>query len=86
MRRAVICGRFTAIFAATVPRRQYRPGRSLETGQRRVMLLVDHAIHIIEKLNLEALAGDKVYAFLFAGLPLRMAGATGSPLRPIALA
>ena len=49
------------------------------------MLLVDRAIHIIENLNLEALASRSVRRFLFVGLPLRMAGATGSPLRPIAI-
>lgn len=49
------------------------------------MLLVDHAIHIIENLNLEALAQRVARRFLFVGLPLRMAGATGSPLRPIAV-
>lgn len=49
------------------------------------MLLVDRAIHIIENLDLEALAGRRPSRFLFVGLPLRMSGATGSPLRPIAV-
>jgi kynurenine formamidase len=49
------------------------------------MLLVDRAIHIIENLNLESLAARAARRFLFVGLPLRMAGATGSPLRPIAV-
>jgi kynurenine formamidase len=49
------------------------------------MLLVDRAIHIIENLNLEALASRRARRFLFVGLPLRMVGATGSPLRPIAI-
>lgn len=49
------------------------------------MLLVDRAIHIIENLNLEALASRRPKRFLFVGLPLRMVGATGSPLRPIAV-
>jgi kynurenine formamidase len=49
------------------------------------MLLVDRAIHIIENLNLEALAARRAKRFLFVGLPLRMVGATGSPLRPIAV-
>lgn len=49
------------------------------------MLLVDRAIHIIENLDLEALASERPGRFLFVGLPLRMAGATGSPLRPIAV-
>lgn len=49
------------------------------------MLLVDQGIHIIENLNLEVLAERRARRFLFVGLPLRMAGATGSPLRPIAI-
>lgn len=49
------------------------------------MLLVDKAIHIIENLNLESLAEREARRFLFVGLPLRMVGATGSPLRPIAV-
>lgn len=49
------------------------------------ILLVDNAVHIVENLNLERLAADGIYEFLFVGLPLRIAGATGSPLRPIAM-
>lgn len=49
-------------------------------------LLVRNGIHIIEVLNLEALARDRIYEFVFVALPLKLAGATGSPIRPIALA
>lgn len=49
------------------------------------MLLVDRAIHIIENLNLETLAARRCKRFLFVGLPLRMVGATGSPMRPVAV-
>jgi kynurenine formamidase len=49
------------------------------------MLLVDRAIHIIENLQLDEVARKKAYRFLFVALPLRMAGATGSPLRPVAV-
>lgn len=49
------------------------------------MLLVDRAIHIMENLQLEELAARGAHRFLFVGLPLRMTGATGSPLRPIAV-
>lgn len=48
-------------------------------------LLVDEGIHIMEALNLEALAENKMYEFLFITLPLRINGATGSPIRPIAI-
>ena len=50
-----------------------------------VHLLVESGIHIIENLNLEALAKASVYDFLFIALPLKIQGATGSPIRPIAL-
>lgn len=50
-----------------------------------VHLLVESGIHIIEALNLERLAGDRVYEFLFVAIPMKIAGATGSPVRPIAL-
>jgi kynurenine formamidase len=49
------------------------------------LLLVDRGIHIIENLNLEVLSQRRTRRFLFVGLPLRMTGATGSPLRPIAV-
>jgi kynurenine formamidase len=51
-----------------------------------VHLLVDRGIHIIEALDLEKLAEDGVSEFLFVALPLKIRGATGSPIRPIALA
>jgi kynurenine formamidase len=48
-------------------------------------LLVKHGIHIIENLNLEELAAAKVHEFGFVGIPLKFRGATGSPIRPLAL-
>ncbi|TMC36128.1 MAG: cyclase family protein [Chloroflexi bacterium] len=50
-----------------------------------VLLLVRAGIPIIENLNLEELAAAKVYEFLFVCLPLKMRGATGSPVRPVAI-
>jgi kynurenine formamidase len=50
-----------------------------------VLLLVRAGIPIIENLNLEELAAAKVYEFGFICLPLKMRGATGSPVRPIAI-
>ncbi|WP_413299846.1 cyclase family protein [Bacillus sp. 1P10SD] len=49
------------------------------------LLLVENGIHIIELLNLDSLANDKVYEFLFVCLPLRIVGGTGSPIRPVAI-
>ena len=48
-------------------------------------LLVKHGIHIIENLNLEELAAAKIHEFGFVGIPLKFRGATGSPIRPLAL-
>ena len=48
-------------------------------------LLPQKGIYIIENLNLEELSRDRQYAFAFVGIPLKFNGATGSPLRPLAL-
>jgi len=50
-----------------------------------LIMLVKHGIHLIENLNLEQLAADRVYQFLFVCLPLKVIGGTGSPVRPIAV-
>jgi kynurenine formamidase len=49
-------------------------------------LLAQKGVYIIENLDLEALARDRCYSFAFIGIPLKFRGATGSPLRPLALA
>ncbi|MEX2422509.1 MAG: cyclase family protein, partial [Acidimicrobiia bacterium] len=49
------------------------------------ILTVRNGIFIIENLNLEALAAENAHEFVFVCLPLKMRGATGSPVRPIAL-
>jgi len=51
-----------------------------------VILLVENGIQIMEVLNLEELAKARVYEFLFIALPLKIRNATGSPIRPIAIA
>lgn len=51
-----------------------------------VILLVRSGIHILENLYLEDLAAAGVHEFGFVCLPLKLVGATGSPVRPIALA
>jgi kynurenine formamidase len=50
-----------------------------------VHLLVEHGIHILEALNLEELARDRINEFLFVAVPLKIRGGTGSPIRPLAL-
>jgi kynurenine formamidase len=63
--------------------------RDPETGATlfaHLYLLPQKGIYIIENVNLEELARDRVYTFAFVGIPLKLQGATGSPLRPLALA
>lgn len=50
------------------------------------ILLVDAGIHIIENLNLDDIAKKRPPRILFVALPLRLTGATGSPIRPVAIA
>jgi len=49
------------------------------------ILLVDAGIHIIEVMELSALAAAGAGEFTFVAAPLKIVGATGSPLRPLAL-
>jgi kynurenine formamidase len=49
------------------------------------VLLVEHGIYIIEALDLEELAAAGVAEFTFVLIPLNILGATGSPVRPLAV-
>ena len=49
------------------------------------VLLVEAGINIIETLDLEVIADEEVHEFLFVATPLPLVGATGSPLRPLAV-
>jgi len=51
-----------------------------------VILLVQHGIYIIENLRLTELAAAGLWRFAFICTPLKFVGATGSPVRPLALA
>ena len=48
-------------------------------------LLAEAGVPIMEIVNLEELSAERVYEFLFVGACLKIRGATGSPIRPIAL-
>jgi hypothetical protein len=41
---------------------------------------------LLENLNLEELAKDKVYEFLFIVAPLPLTSGVGSPVNPLAIA
>ncbi len=49
-------------------------------------MIYEHGIPHIESLYLDRLAADRVYEFVFIALPLRIRGATGSQIHPIAVA
>jgi len=50
-----------------------------------LLLLVRSGVFIMENLNLSELAASAHSRFLFVALPLKLVGATGSPIRPLAL-
>ncbi|CAN5212825.1 cyclase family protein [soil metagenome] len=64
------------------------PERDPESGSTlfaHLHLLTKKGIYILENLNLESLASERCYEFAFVGIPLKFQGATGSPIRPLAL-
>lgn len=48
-------------------------------------LLAERGVMFIEQIFLEGLAADKVYEFAFIAASLKLRGASGSPMRPIAI-
>lgn len=49
------------------------------------ILLVERGVHLIENMDLEELAGDKIYEFLFILLAPRLKGGTAFPVQPVAV-
>lgn len=49
------------------------------------LLLAEQGVQIMENMNLEELAKEKPYTFVFFASPLKIAGGTASPIRPIAI-
>jgi kynurenine formamidase len=48
-------------------------------------LLAEAGVPILEIANLEELAEDRVFEFAFLGACIRLRGATGAPMRPVAM-
>ena len=48
-------------------------------------LLAEKGVTFIEQIFLEELAADQVYLFAFIGASLKLRGASGAPMRPIAI-
>lgn len=49
------------------------------------VMLVERGVHLVEIMDLEALASEDIHEFLFVCLPLRITGATGSWVRAVAV-
>lgn len=49
------------------------------------IMLVEAGIYLIEAMDLEELARERIYEFTFILAPLKFFGATGSPVRPLAV-
>jgi kynurenine formamidase len=49
------------------------------------IMLVVNGIHLLENLDLEKMAADRVYESAFILQPLKMQGATGSTVAPVAI-
>lgn len=50
-----------------------------------VRLMIESGVYILEMVYLEELARERCYEFLFVCLPLKIQGATGSMVRPVAV-
>lgn len=48
-------------------------------------MLSEHGVPIMQNVYLEELAADRVHQFAWIGAPLKLRGADGAPMRPIAL-
>lgn len=61
------------------------PGEPSNPQPVHTRLLIEHGIFLMEGLYLEQLAAEGVREFLFVALPLKIRGATGSMIDPIAV-
>lgn len=77
--------RLRVVGADTIAFEQLAPGNGHASLPAHRVLLVDHGINILETLDLEGLATEGVHEFLFVIAPLPLVGATGSPVRPLAI-
>lgn len=74
-----------AIGADTIAFERLRAGKGHSVLPAHRVLLVEYGIYIIEALELEELSRSGVTEFVFVLSPLLLVGATGSPVRPLAL-
>ena len=78
------CG-VRAVGCDTIAMDQLAPGAGHSSLPAHVVLLVERGVHIIEAGNFEDLAHSGAREFMFVAIPLKIRGATGSPIRPLAI-
>jgi kynurenine formamidase len=74
-----------AVGADTIAFERLAPGGGHSLLPAHRVLLVERGIYIVEALALEELAQARVYEFTLVLVPMNILGATGSPVRPLAV-
>lgn len=74
-----------AVGADTIAFECLRPGAGHGLLPAHRVLLVEHGVNIIETMALETIAEAGIRSFLFVAAPLPLVGATGAPVRPLAV-
>lgn len=74
-----------AVGADTIAFECLRPGAGHGVLPAHRVLLVERGVHIIETMVLGELAARELWEFVFVASSLKLFGATGSPLRPLAV-
>ena len=64
---------------------EVRPSERPHSLPIHAMMLIQHGVYLLENLELEALAAARAYEFAFIVQPLKIKGATGSAIAPIAI-
>jgi kynurenine formamidase len=74
-----------AVGADTIAFEQLAAGKGHSVLPAHRVLLVEEGINIIETMNLEQVAAEGLHEFTLALIPMPLLGATGAPVRPLAL-
>ncbi|AMM21938.1 cyclase [Frondihabitans sp. PAMC 28766] len=77
--------RVHAVGADTIAFERLAPGGGHSLLPAHRVLLVEQGVYIVEALDLEQLGEQRVHEFVFVLVPLNIYGATGSPVRPLAV-
>jgi kynurenine formamidase len=74
-----------AVGADTIAFERLSPGGGHTLLPAHRVLLVERGIYIVEALTLEEVAEERVHEFMLVLVPMNILGATGSPVRPLAV-